>query len=333
MGNTPRSHSDGADRAAALVELGTYLKARHYAFVTVTPLTHQRVLRNRSRLCNPDEPVADLRDAFGWNLPFAQDLLPQPLLSTLVSAQLVSPQGENVLLSRVRFSTLGSDVYAHSSYPTEQEDAVFFGPDTYRFAALIREELAARPLAEGSRLLDIGCGGGPGGVTAVRAGAGPVQELVLADINPEAVLFSQANVRIAQMMDRCTCVQSDLFSQVPTGPFDLIVSNPPYMVDAARRTYRHGGGAWGEGLSQRIVQESIAHLAHSGRLILYTGSAVVRGTDAFTDWAGDVAQRAGCRFSQREIDPDVFGEELDRPEYAGVDRIAAVGIVVQRPAL
>ncbi|MFN4121437.1 methyltransferase [Acidovorax sp.] len=332
MGNTPRSRPDAADRAAALVELGTYLKARHYTFVTVTPLTHQRVLRNRSRPRSPDAPAPDLRDAFGWNLPFAHDLLPLPLLDTLLSAQVVSAQGNNTYLSRVRFSSLGGDVYVHSRYPTDQEDAVFFGPDTYRFAGLIREELAVRPLAEGSRVLDIGCGGGPGGMTAVRAAAGPVQELVLADINSQAVLFSQANVRIAQM-DRCMCVGSDLFSQVPEGPFDLIVSNPPYLVDAARRTYRHGGGEWGEGLSQRIVQESIAHLAPGGRLILYTGSAVVRGTDSFTGWAGDVAQRAGCTFLQREIDPDVFGEELDRPEYAGVDRIAAIGIVVQRPVL
>jgi hypothetical protein len=33
-----------------------------------------------------------------------------------------------------------------------------------------------------------------------------------------------------------------------------------------------------------------------------------------------------------ELDPDVFGEELDTPAYACAERIAAVGLVVQRPA-
>ena len=33
-----------------------------------------------------------------------------------------------------------------------------------------------------------------------------------------------------------------------------------------------------------------------------------------------------------EIDPDVFGEELERPVYADIDRIAAVGLVATRRA-
>jgi len=31
-----------------------------------------------------------------------------------------------------------------------------------------------------------------------------------------------------------------------------------------------------------------------------------------------------------ELDPDVFGEELERAEYAEVDRIAAVGIKIAK---
>jgi hypothetical protein len=40
----------------------------------------------------------------------------------------------------------------------------------------------------------------------------------------------------------------------------------------------------------------------------------------------------GCRWSYRELDPDVFGEELLEPAYARAERIAAVSLVVQRPA-
>lgn len=311
-------------RIAALVELGAYLRAHHYDFTTVTPLTHQRVLRNRG-----DVPARDLRDAFGWNLPFAGTLLPAPLSQKLGSAKLLMGLQDGLQKSAVRYSSLSGGLYAHSGFPTLEEDAVFFGPDTYRFAALIESELALRPLGAASRVLDMGCGGGPGGIVAARTAPGIVDELVLADINPRALVLARANARLAQITC-CTFAQSDLFQGV-VGDFDLIVSNPPYLVDVDRRTYRHGGGDYGEGLSQRILEQSMAHLRPGGRLILYTGSAVVQGMDPFSEWAADRAARAACQFTRREIDPDVFGEELDRPEYAAVDRIAAIGLVVRKP--
>lgn len=309
---------------ARLVDLGNFLKSRHYEFTTPTPLTHHRVLRNRV-----EKAGRDLRDIFGWNLPFDGALLPLPLRDQLAREGLTQLQDTGMYQSTVRFSSLGGELYVHSRFPTSEEDAVFFGPDTYRFAALIAQELAAQPLGAHGRILDMGCGGGPGGIVAARSAGCRVHQLVLADINPKALALAQANARLAQMAS-CTFVQSDLFQGV-AGDFDLIVSNPPYLVDAERRTYRHGGGDYGEGLSQRILEQSIAHLRPGGRLILYTGSAVVQGVDPFSEWAAGIAARTGCAFTRREIDPDVFGEELDRPEYAGVDRIAAIGLVVQRP--
>jgi len=306
--------------------LGTYVKSENYTFITVTPSTHQRVLRNRG-----DVPARDLRDAFGWNLPFDAGLVPPEVRDPLLQAGWVARLENGLYRSNIRFSTLGSDLYAHSGYPTAQEDAVFFGPDTYRFASLIAGELARHPVAAESRILDMGCGGGPGGIAAVRAAGSQVRELVLADINPKALVLSQANAHIAKLQERCAFVQSDLFDRVD-GDFDLIVSNPPYLVDADQRTYRHGGGDLGEGLSQRILEQSIARLRPGGRLILYTGTAVVQGVDPFSEWAGRTAVQAGCSFTRREIDPDVFGEELDRAEYRAVDRIAAIGLVVERPA-
>ncbi len=323
--NAANENSMSSGCAAQLVDLGNLLKSRHYQFITPTPLTHKRVLRNRG-----DSPAKDLRDIFGWNLPFHETLLPAPLLDGLVRERLITPVGVDNYRSEVRVSSLAGDLYVHSRFPTSEEDAVFFGPDTYRFAALIRQDLSSLPLAPDCSILDMGCGGGPGGIVSARVSGVRVRELVLADVNQKALALSEVNVRLAKLAS-CRIVQSDLFTEV-VGNFDLIVSNPPYLLDAERRTYRHGGGDYGESLSQRVLEQSVERLAPGGRLILYTGSAIVQGKDSFSEWAANVAAQAGCRIVRSEIDPDVFGEELDQPAYAGVDRIAAIGLVVQRPS-
>jgi hypothetical protein len=37
------------------------------------------------------------------------------------------------------------------------------------------------------------------------------------------------------------------------------------------------------------------------------------------------------KWRYQELDPDVFGEELEREVYRDVDRIAAVGLEARRP--
>jgi methylase of polypeptide subunit release factors len=108
------------------------------------------------------------------------------------------------------------------------------------------------------------------------------------------------------------------------GEVDLVLANPPYLRDELRRTYRDGGGELGETLSLRIVSEAAQRLARGGTLILYTGAAIVDGEDVFLRKATALLERSGMTFTYEELDPDVFGEELSKPAYASVDRIAAV---------
>ncbi len=65
-------------------------------------------------------------------------------------------------------------------------------------------------------------------------------------------------------------------------------------------------------------------MPEGGRLLLYTGSAIVAGEDSFLRAIRQELSRPGVRYSYRELDPDVFAEELLRPAYADVERIAAV---------
>lgn len=306
----------------SLVLLGRWLRGCGYRFTTVTPATHARVN------ARPDAGQArDLRDVFGWSRPFAADLLPAESIGWLRDAALLQEQGA-LLRSRVRFSLLGEQLYAHSAYPTAEADAVFFGPDTYRFASLIESELQRQQLPRGGRILDVGCGGGPGGMVAAHASASSRPQLVLADINPQALVHARANAALAGL-ERARFAQSDLYATVE-GEFDLIVANPPYLVDASARTYRHGGGPLGGGLSERIVAEGLPRLAPGGRLVLYTGAAMVAGRDRLFESLRLLVERGDCSWRYWELDPDVFGEELEAPAYRQAERIAAVALVAQR---
>ena len=81
---------------------------------------------------------------------------------------------------------------------------------------------------------------------------------------------------------------------------------------------------------ERIVREGLPLLAPGGRLVLYTGSAIEAGRDAFRDAVLRMVDPARHDVRYREIDPDVFGEELEREPYRDAERIAAVGLVVRR---
>ena len=145
-------------------------------------------------------------------------------------------------------------------------------------------------------------------------------------MSPSASALAAVNVRAAGL-EAVTMVESDLFAAVE-GELDLVIANPPYLVDAEHRTYRDGGGARGTDLAERIVREGLPRLAPGGRLVLYTGVPIVDGRDPFRDAIAPLL--TGVRARYRELDPDVFGEELERPAYADVERIAAVALVVDR---
>ena len=113
------------------------------------------------------------------------------------------------------------------------------------------------------------------------------------------------------------------------GTLDLIIANPPYLADPLRRAYRDGGGDLGTGLSLRIVREALERLQPGGRLLLYTGTAVVEGEHVLSQRLAPLLQ--GVPHEYFELDPDVFGEELENPPYTSADRIAVVGLDALRP--
>jgi hypothetical protein len=299
-----------AEGDAALLELGGALRDTGYHFTTVTPETHARVL------AADDRQATSLRDVFGWNRAFAKDLLPKPILERGIRAGVFVPDGSE-LRSTVRFSTLHGHLFVHSGYPTIDRCSVFFGPDTYRFCAFVR-----RSLGRVERVVDVGAGSGAGGVVASVF----AKRVVLSDINPVALRFARVNAALAAV--DAEVVQSDVLDGVQ-GPIDAVLANPPYLLDAEHRVYRDGGGRFGEGVSVRMARDALRRLSPNGTLVLYTGAPIVRGRDVLRDALEPLCREAGAQFTYEELDPDVFGSELELPAYAGVERIAAVGMVAR----
>lgn len=292
------------------------LDAARYDFTTVTPASHSRVAARWRGL------GAGPRDLFGWSRAVDPATLAPELCAAADAAGVLVPRDGGVAAT-VRVSRLAGRLFLHSPWPTEAADAVFLGPDSYRFAAFVAANLP--PPRPGLRVIDIGTGSGIGGIVA--ADLLPGAALWLTDINAAALAMAAVNAAHAGVAARL--VHGAGLHGVDD-EVDVALANPPFLVDEGARAYRHGGGGLGTAVALAIAEEALGRLAPGGRFLLYTGTPIVDGNDALRPALGRLADTARATIAYREIDPDMFGEELARPAYGAVDRIAIVTAIVTR---
>jgi methylase of polypeptide subunit release factors len=304
----------------ALVRLGALLRDRGYTFTTVTPATHARVNRR------PENARGHgLRDVLGWSRPFGPGVLPEEVTELMDAAGVLLRDGDD-WRSAVRFSSYDSELFVHSAFPTTAPDAVFLGPDTYRMANAAIAHLAARDRPV-RRAVDIGCGTGAGAIAVAKRV--PDAEVLAVDINPAALRFTRVNSALAGT-PRVRARHSDLLDRVD-GRFDLIISNPPFMIDPVGRAYRDGGGEYGRKLSLAVIDAAAGRLTPGGSLVLFSGTGIVGGHDPLREAAAAHLHGTDLAWTYLEVDPDVYGEELDGPAYAHAERIAVVVLTATRP--
>jgi methylase of polypeptide subunit release factors len=305
------------ERDQALRLLLQRLDAQHYRFVTATPATHARVLAQL--MASP--AGADTRSILGWNRAFDWSDDPDGEIVRLLRSADALEEENGRMRSRIRVSSLDDLLFLHSGFPTIHHDDVFFGPDSYRFAAFLKRELPR--LGARQHVVDMGAGSGLGGMIASRVSR--IGRLTLVDVNEKALRYARINAAFAGV-----AVETLLASSLDAvdGEIDCIIANPPYIADAAHRAYRDGGGMYGAEVSIAWSRAAAQRLKSGGAFLLYTGTAIIDGEDRLEAALRDALAEFDLNY--RELDPDVFGEELERQAYHGVERIAVVGVVATK---
>lgn len=145
-------------------------------------------------------------------------------------------------------------------------------------AELIQQEFATLLPRTPEYILDLCTGSGCIGIATALTFEG--SRVDLADISPQALKVARANVQRHGLEARVRVLQSDLFAALQ-GPYDLILSNPPYVsqqeVDELPPEYHHEPALGllsednGLAIPLRILREAADLLAPEGVLITEVG--------------------------------------------------------------
>jgi len=181
------------------------------------------------------------------------------LVAALKEAGVLGPGEDGALRSAFSVLPFYHDLWILSDdFDAGREAAMGPGQTTTLLAG-------AMPRAIGGRFLDVGCGAGSFALTAMRRGASAA---VGTDVNPRAIAIARFNARLNG--SAATFVEGDLVEPVRRERFDLVFSQPPYIVrppDTPHVTYAHGG-ARGDELALRLMGELPAVLSARGRALL-----------------------------------------------------------------
>ncbi|MHB2019573.1 MAG: peptide chain release factor N(5)-glutamine methyltransferase [Candidatus Xenobia bacterium] len=170
-------------------------------------------------------------------------------------------------------------------------------PDT---EALVEAALAVRP----RRAIDVGTGSGI--IACTLAAELPSAEVWATDISPDALQVARRN---AERLQADVCFrQGDLLAGV-AGPFDLVVSNPPYVTEAEFTELMVGvrdyeprtalvAGPSGLEVYERLIPQALQALQSGGWLMVEMGA-----------WQGEAVSAlfSGAGLTDVQVLPDLAG--------------------------
>jgi release factor glutamine methyltransferase len=156
------------------------------------------------------------------------------------------------------------------------------------------------------RVLDVGVGSGAIALAIADEHCGA--EVVAVDSSPDALALARENLRRASVNGRVRLIEGDLLSDI-RGPFDLVVSNPPYVspeeyekLQPEIRLYEPYGAVVGVGVGREVAEQARRLLRPGGRLVLECGD-------------GQAAELAAA------LESLGYAEIAETPDLAGRDRV------------
>ncbi|HKC92056.1 MAG TPA: methyltransferase [Candidatus Limnocylindria bacterium] len=137
-------------------------------------------------------------------------------------------------------------------------------------------------------VLDVGTGCGVQAVFAARHAA----RVIACDINPRALNFAAFNA-VLNGVTNMECRRGSFFDPVGTERFDLIVSNPPFVISPEGGLTFRDAGMRGDAVSRSMVRGAASHLTEGGLAFVLVSWGVSDGADwvaPLREWTADI----GC---------------------------------------
>lgn len=316
--SVPEHHQPLTD-TAVLDSLATDLRAAHYDSEGVSDLLGDDAnaalgrgvwwpaLRATSAAPPARRPLATLIRLFLLGSDEPRDVVAEAFASTPLDALISNGVLERVDDERVRAIL---DIRPHADdvrdylVVSDQDAAMRSGPVTHDHVlgiggasislarAIIRDPVGSA--------LDLGTGCG---IQALHLDT-HADSIVATDTNPRALALAAATARLNGMS--WDLREGSLFEPVGDERFDLIVSNPPFVVGAGSQDYEYrDSGMEGDALCAQLIREIPAHLTPGGTAQLLANWIVHEGAD----WR----ERVGSWIADTGLDGWVVQRELADP--------------------
>lgn len=207
------------------------------------------------------------------------------------------------------------------------------------FAPASRSLLRATIRGPFGRTLDLGTGCGAQAIFAEEYS----NSVVGVDCNPRALRFARWNAAFNEAPG-IEWREGDLFAPVSDLRFDLIVTNPPFVISPTRRFLYRDGGAAGGGVVRAIVEGARDRLNEGGYLQMLCQWPHLRGQDGravLASWlAGcgcdalvlEAATESALDYiaGWRQADDGSFEEWADFFEQEGIEAVTLGNLTLRR---
>ena len=211
--------------------------------------------------------------------------LPHDRLDPFLDAKLLQQEVESVLqLIEVRIVKRVPAAYlTHEAWLGDFKfyvDERVIVPRSF-IAELLREQLAPWVADPGEVATALDLCTGSGCLAILMAHAFPQAHVDAVDLSPDALAVARRNISDYGIAQQVTPIESDLFKALSGRTYDLIISNPPYVDQAAMsalpQEYLHepalalASGADGLDHIRVILKQAAQHLNPGGLLVVELG--------------------------------------------------------------